>query len=165
MVDIDYTSFDDFGFSEATAHHGASGLVTPPPPFVWPSSCSPALLSPGPLTRLHYDGTCFDWCSAGKSALSGQDLGWDKQIGWKAVQSRARATVVIFVLVGHGGTKKRSQTCRKYRLMKTSSRSRVIILSIYSLEISEYLLRVQMLSGFLFSVKWKVLIRVIDWGK
>lgn len=167
MVDIDYTSFDDFGFSEATAQHGASGWVTPPPPslFVLPSSWSPLLLSRGPLTRLPYNGMCFDWCSAGKSALSGQDLRWDKQIDWKAVQGRTRAAVVIFVLVGRDGTEKRSQTCRKYRLMKTSSLSRVIILSIHSLKISEYLLRAQMLSGFLFSIKLKVLIRVIDWGE
>lgn len=137
MVDIDYTSFDDFGFSEATAQHGASILVPPPPPpslFVLPSSSSPPLLSPGPLTPLPYNGMCFDWCSAGKSALSGQDLGWDKQIDWKAVQGRTGAAVVIFVLVGRGATEKRSQTCRKFRLMKTSSQSCVIILSIHSLK-------------------------------
>lgn len=90
VVIIDYTSFDDFGFSEAAAQRGASGLVAPPPPslFVLPSSGSPLPLSPGPLTRPPYNGWCFDWCSAGKSALSGQDLGCDKQIDWKAVQGR-----------------------------------------------------------------------------
>lgn len=32
VVIIDYTSFDDFGLSEAAARRGASGLGAPPPP-------------------------------------------------------------------------------------------------------------------------------------
>lgn len=82
MVEIDYTSFDDFGFRVAGAYHGlsASSFLSLCATFLSACFFVPALLTPLP-----YNGMCFDWCSAGKSGIVWTGSGprsADRWAGW-----------------------------------------------------------------------------------
>lgn len=76
MVEIDYTSFDDFGFSVVTAYHGISVFIPPPPLFLFVSpSFLRVFLCPVFSHGCHIMACVLIGAAQGSRVLSGQDLG------------------------------------------------------------------------------------------
>ena len=65
------SSFDDFGLSALTAYSGISPLILLLLllPFSFCHLAFSLFFVSRPLTRLPYNGMCFDWCSGGKQGI------------------------------------------------------------------------------------------------